>query len=241
MKPSLLPSLLLTGLTLLTQNALAIDVEKMTNLTQALTIEGFGTPDSVDTEDDTVIATYQKGKDFLRIKIETRSSAPNWDTRTYLFEGNETEFAQVSNMGMLVIDLKKSESILTLSSNRITDQQALEMIARQTGLLNASLDSVAWPDPVPQAYRIHGKVIEAGVFESDLDGYNTVCEITFMVDDVFKNAYSGMLSQYRDADTSLDYIVFPDTSMLTQPYAELEELLKIHSNGDQVTLSYYIP
>ncbi len=72
-------------------------------------------------------ALYLKGDDILLIKIEYREGKAK-DMPQYLLDGKDTEFYNISGLGMLIIDLPDINSILTISSNKIKKKMNLKRL-----------------------------------------------------------------------------------------------------------------
>ncbi len=210
-------------------------------IVKSLKVTGFSSVSEI-TEEQGEYAEYQayfiSGNEMFSVKLEPRKGGPTWSSQPYLLDGKKAEFAVTGNLSMLFVDLPAIESVLTLISNKIKDKQQLEQIARKTGLLEKTPKAVAWPSEIPVAYRPDCTIVSSKKYESDVDGYTTDFVITVVMDDKLKASIRRLRSAYEDNG---HYIAFPDATLLTTRFGELDDLNSCCENGEKIELTFNLP
>ncbi len=217
-----------------------ISFEQFEEQVIGLNISGFsGRPQFDDEEEGIFQAYFLDGDDVFMIKIEARHSPPVWMGSPYEFDGNIAEFMIISNMGMLIIDLPETYSVLALASTRIKDKAFLERIARETGLMKISPALAEWPSSIPAEYRMAGALLNAvDASGSDTDGFSREVRVTLIMSNELKLSLREMAQRYGDEG---NFLPFPNGIILNYPFSDIDDMEDMFSDNDEVRFVYYIP
>lgn len=231
----------LVNSTVSAQEQMKISFGEFSKIVKTLKITGFPTISEI-TEEEGEYAEYQAyfltGNDMFSVKLEPRKGGPNWNGSPYLLDGKKAEFAVSGNLAMLFIDLPATESVLTLISNKIKEKQQFEQIAKKTGLLEKTPKTVAWPAEIPVAYRPDCVIVDIERVESSTEGYTTEFFLTVLMSDNLKKSVKRLRAQFEDNG---HYVVFPDKSVLTSQFGELDDLDDCCADNEKVVISFQIP
>lgn len=217
-----------------------ISFEQFREKVSGINIPGFNTRPQFDDElDDELSAVFVQGNDIFLIKTEARRYPPVWMDAPFDFDGKEAEFVVVGNMGMLMIDLPETYTVLTLASTRIKDQATLEKIARETGLMAIAPGSAAWPARIPADYRLAGTLLEAADSDGSDTGYfSGEVRVTLIMSPQLKESLMQMANKYDDEG---NFLRFPNGIILNYPFSDIEDMDEMYSEYDEIRFTYYIP
>lgn len=215
----------------------AMDLGEFEKIANALEPSGFGAPSEVCDEDGELIAIFQKGKQFLRMKAAPGHRRARFDN-PYLFEGHSAEFASIDGQSILIVYLKALDTLLTIHSNSLSTKAELEDLTRKTGLLTKLPAAVAWPSEIPQNQRVAGRVLRVEKDPSQAEGYSTDYTITMLMSPELRKSFDAMLSK---EEHSGGYLFFKDQTTLSHNRGEIEDLSRSSSDGDKVVFTYSIP
>lgn len=249
MKLSTIIILPIIAVLLLSGNAKSQDFERKSLITfkqftekvSVLKIQGFSGKPQFESDDDEgeYSAYFIQGGESVVIKLEARHYPPAWTTGRYKLDGKDAEYGSLPNMGILTVDLPDTYSILNIGSTRIRDKAALEQIARQTGLMQITPVSAAWPVQIPDAYRLSGVLLETSAGSgSDADGFSNQISVTLIMSRQLKYSLIEMAEKYTDEG---DFLRFPNGMILNYPFSEIESIDEMYRDNDELTFIYYIP
>lgn len=204
-----------------------------------LNIPGFSARPQFENDDiDGFQAVYMQGNDLFLIQLEARDYQPVYSGTPYKLDGKDAEFMVMGQLGMLMVDLPESYSILTLASNKIKDQSAMEKIARETGLLEFTPASMEWPARIPADYRLRGVLIDASEGRDYDAGFSYQVRVTLMMSRQVRESLTEMAGRYSDEG---DFLRFPNGIILNYPFSELESIDEMYGEHDEIRFLYYIP
>ncbi|MGE0019679.1 MAG: hypothetical protein AB7S72_08450 [Draconibacterium sp.] len=223
------------------QEQMKISFGEFSKIVKTLKIPSFPTLSEI-TEEEGEYAEYQAyfliGNDMFSVKLEPRKGGPNWSGSPYLIDGKKAEYAISGNLAVLFIDLPAIECVLTLISNKIKEKQQFEQIAQETGLLEKTQKTVAWPPEIAAAYRPDCIIVDIERIESTIDGITTEYFLTVLMSDGLKQSVKKLRNQYEDNG---HYIVFTDKTVLTSQFGELDDLDDCCAENEKVVISFQIP
>ena len=213
--------------------------EHFKELVRDLSIPGFSARPQFENDDmDGFQAVYMQGNDLFMVKLKARNYQPGFSGTPYKLEGKEAEFMVMGQLGMLMVDLPESHSILTLASNKVKDQSAMEKIARETGLLEFTPASMDWPARIPSDYRLRGVLIDASEGRDYDAGFSYQVRVTLMMSSQVKESLVEMAGRYSDEG---DFLRFPNGIILNYPFSELDSIDEMYGDNDEITFIYYTP
>ena len=220
---------------------IAISFSEFTEMVNSLKILGFSTPFEITEEEDEFnryAATFLNTKEFVYVKLDPRKGGVVWQGAQYKMGKCDAEYAFLRTQATLAIDLPAIEAILSVTSNKFTDQADLEAIALQTGLLEREFAALSWPDEIPVAFRPDCLIVDIERIESTQDGITTEYFLTVLMSDRLRQSVRRLRSQYEDNG---HYIVFSDKSALTSQFGDLDDLDTCCKDDDKVVISFQIP
>jgi hypothetical protein len=220
---------------------IAISFSEFTEMVNLLKLQGFSTPFEITEEEDEFnhyAATFLNTKEFVYLKLDPRKGGVVWQGAQYKLGKWDAEYAFLRTQATLAIDLPAIEAILSVTSNKFTDQADLEAIARQTGLLDRVFAALFWPNEIPPAFRPDCVIVNIERIESTQDGITTEYFLTVLMSDRLKQSIRRLRSQYEDNG---HYIVFSDKSALTSQFGHLDDLDTCCQDDDKLVISFQIP
>ncbi len=217
-----------------------ITFEQFKDKVSGLSIPGFsGRPQFDDGIEDELEAVFMQGNDIFMIKTEARRYPPVWKDTPYQFDGKDAEFMVLGNLGMLLIDLPETYTVLSLASTRIKDQATLEKIAHETGLMAIVPHTVVWPARIPADYRLAGTLLNAADNDgSDTDYFSREVRVTLIMSPQLKESLVHMANKYGDEG---NFLRFPNGMILNYPFSDIEEMEERYQEYDEISFTYYIP
>ena len=216
---------------------------------KALSIDGFSLMSITAGEDGDkeYEATFKnKAGNYLFIKIgEMFTSEPIWADKenTYMFNERKSEYYTMGYISGVTIFLPQIEAEFGVYATTDLGKEKFENIASATGFLAIDPETVAWPNGIPENYKLDGFLLEAELFDyAETPDFTKQMYAVMMLTDALAQSYKNVCNAYYD-DLS-DYIVFPDGTYLQVPDENLynkNDLYKSYSKYQRIEFMYYIP
>lgn len=215
-----------------------ISSEQFETQVRTLRIPGFSGRPLFEHEEEGYQAVFMQGNEVFVINLEARHYPPTWMGSPIQLDGLQAEFTVMGGMGMLIIDLPAAYAVLSLVSNKLTEQSALERIARETGFLGAAPASEPWPSRIPAAYRLRGVLLEASEGRDYDAGFSYQVRVSLVMGSELRASLMEMVARYGDEGGFLN---LPNGMILNLPFSDLEDMDDLYVDHDLVQFIYYIP
>lgn len=218
-----------------------ITFEQFEEAISNLRIQGFGATPYIEEDEGEYEAAFVQGNDVFMIKIEPRNHQPVWHKGSYKLDGKDAEFSLIANMGILIIDLPDTYSVLSLSSTKIKDKATLEKIARDTRFMQISPASANWPARIPAAYRIEGLLLESSDSAGSDAGFSYEVRVVMVMSPQLKNSLFKLRNKCVFKGKEEVFLQFADGIILNLPFSDLEDIDDMYNTNEEIRFTYYIP